>query len=204
MIRDFFCWEIYISIFIYRFVIIWFYHNILHEISTWIKSKRYTGLLFFINFSLALFAKEAFILKQPSARFIYYCFFCIFLQETTTPWIRCSWFRLRCVMLKNILGDGTERSKTCGMVTSIIWHVCVQFVGVIVFNPLASLSSSNYSVPFIFNQGYTLFFFKNCGRGVRNVLWSMQANSSPDIITFTYDKPTLAFLVTCTTNYQWC
>ena len=59
------------------------------------------------------------------------------------------------------------------LVTSIIWYICRQFVnnvfidwGVLVFNLLASLSSSNYSLPFVSSQGIPfggtfVFFWEN-------------------------------------------
>ena len=71
-ITDFLCWEIYISIFIYQFLISWICYNILHEIFTWFQSTRDKWLLFLIHFPLALFTERAF-LKKNSGRFIYYC-----------------------------------------------------------------------------------------------------------------------------------
>ena len=78
VITNFLCWEINISIFIYQFLIISICYNIPHEIFTGFKNIRYKWLLFFIHFPLALFAEGAFIFKNLSGRFIYYCFLHIF------------------------------------------------------------------------------------------------------------------------------
>ena len=72
VITYFLCWEIYISIFIYTFLIIWICYNILHEIFTGFKSTRDSWLLFLINFPLTLFVEGAFLWKKNSGRCIYY------------------------------------------------------------------------------------------------------------------------------------
>ena len=64
VITDFLYWEIYISIFIYQCLIIWIGYNIFHEIFTGFKSTKDKWLLFFIHFTLALFAEGAFHIKK--------------------------------------------------------------------------------------------------------------------------------------------
>ena len=181
------------SIFIYQFLIIWICFNILHEIFTGFKRTRDKWLLRLIHFPLALFAEGAFLFKNPSGGFIYYCFLHIILQDMITLLIRCSWFRL---WHKRSLEMSMKAAKH--LVTSIIWHICGLFVdnvfidwGVIVFNLLASLRVviilSHFSLFRDIHFGGTTVFVAELWRGVRNVLWSMQANSSPDMITVTYD-----------------
>ena len=100
-----------------------------------------------------------------NGRFIYYCFLHITLRDMTTLWVRCSWFRLCCVTW-NILGMAMKAVKH--LVTSVIWHICGQFVnndfidwGAIAFNLLASPNSSDYTLPFVSGQGYT-FWWNHC------------------------------------------
>ena len=75
VITDFLYWEIYISIFIYQFLITWIGYDIFHDIFTGFKSTIDKWLLFFTHFPLALFAEGAFhIYKENNGRFIHYCF----------------------------------------------------------------------------------------------------------------------------------
>ena len=112
----------------------------------------------------------------------------------TTLWMRCSWFRLCCVTL-NILRMAMKEAKH--LVTSIIWHICGKFVNnvvidwdVIVFNLLAPLSSSNYTLPFVScHFGGTTFFWQNfadvfgmfCGvyKQTRHQTWLQLLMTSP-------------------------
>ena len=65
VITDFLCWEIYISIFIYQYLIIWIGYNILRGIFTGFISTIDKWWLLLINFPLALFAEGAFLFDNP-------------------------------------------------------------------------------------------------------------------------------------------
>ena len=121
---DFLCWEIYISIFMYQFLIISICYNILHEIFTGFKSISDKWLMFLITF-IWLSLQKGHFFKNKSGRFIYHCLLHIALQDMTIIGIRCSWFRLYCVT-KISFRMAMKAAKH--LVTSIIWHICGQFV----------------------------------------------------------------------------
>ena len=105
------------------------------------------------------------------------------------------------------------------LATSVIWHICGQFVnndfidwGAIVFDLLASLSSSDYTLPFVSGQGYTFwwnhcFFLQICEEvlgmfcGVctqtHHQTWLQLFTTSPLPMLL------LTFLVTWTTTYWY-
>ena len=64
VITDFLCREIYISIFMYQFLIIWIYYCILHEIFTGFKNTKRYVVSVLIHFLMALFEERGFLLKK--------------------------------------------------------------------------------------------------------------------------------------------
>ena len=94
VITDFLYWKICISIFIYQLLIIWIDYHILHEIFTGFKSTRDKWLLFF-SLSFGSLCRRGISHKKTMVDlFTTVSSIHITLQDMTTLWIRCSWFRL--------------------------------------------------------------------------------------------------------------
>ena len=62
-----------------------------------IQEYKKIGCFCFETLSYGSLCRKSISCKKNSGRFIYYCFLHIILQDMTTLWIICSWFRLCCV-----------------------------------------------------------------------------------------------------------
>ena len=115
--------EIYISIYIYIFLIFWMCYNFLHEIFPGIESTCGKWLLFWLYLPLVLLAEEALLFQNPVID-VFTAVSFILLRRTWLQFMSDE-AGLGCAMqCRSFLVMAVKAAKPMGIVTSIIWHVC--------------------------------------------------------------------------------